>query len=167
MVWETMGHAIHFPLPHTQEEPMTKKTGIIALAVLLVSSLLLFTACKGHDQHREAFIFDYFTEMLDLTPEQEDRLTVIHEELRGQIEAMHEERKEKCAFLKTQLAGETIDKEAIRQMIAEHRARMDSVIDLAVDRLVDFHGELTPEQRQKLVAKLEKFEKYHGGHPLR
>ena len=68
-----------------------------------------------------------------------------------------------CATLKEQLAGEKIDKTVIQKLVAEHRGRMDRVIDLAIDRLVDFHGDLTAEQRNKLVAKLDKLAEYHNG----
>jgi len=40
---------------------------------------------------------------------------------------------------------------------------MDELIDLGIDRLVEFHKTLTPEQKTKLVKKLENFEKWH--HP--
>jgi hypothetical protein len=38
---------------------------------------------------------------------------------------------------------------------------MDEVIDLVIVRFSDFHRTLTPEQRNKLVAKLENFHKWH------
>ena len=140
---------------------MNRKKGIIAFAVTLVSSLLLFTACKEHHP-KGAFMLDYFTEALDLTAEQQESLTEIRSEIMEKVEAMHEDKTQMRETLKEQLTAETIDKEVVRGLIADHRSRMDEVIDLAVDRLAAFHGELTPEQRDKLTAKLEKFEKYHS-----
>ena len=140
---------------------MNRKKGIIAFAVTLVSSLLLFTACKEHHP-KGAFMLDYFTEALDLTAEQQESLTEIRTEIMKNVEAMHEDKAQMRETLKEQLTAETIDKEVVRGLIADHRSRMDEVIDLAVDRLAAFHGELTPEQRDKLTAKLEKFEKYHS-----
>ncbi len=140
---------------------MNRKKGIIAFAVTLVSSLLLFTACKEHHP-KGAFMLDYFTEALDLSAEQQESLTEIRTEIMEKVEAMHEDKAQMRETLKEQLTAETIDKEVVRGLIADHRSRMDEVIDLAVDRLAAFHGELTPEQRDKLTAKLEKFEKYHS-----
>ena len=60
--------------------------------------------------------------------------------------------------LKRQLSGNTIDTVRVKTLIAEHRAGMDDVIDLVVDRMAEFHATLLPEQREKLVSKLEKFE---------
>jgi hypothetical protein len=38
---------------------------------------------------------------------------------------------------------------------------MDEMIDLAVVRIAEFHRTLTPEQKAKLVKKVESFRKYH------
>jgi Spy/CpxP family protein refolding chaperone len=61
-----------------------------------------------------------------------------------------------------QLRSEEIDQELVKARIAEHRAKMDHIIDLLVVRLAEFHKTLTPEQKEKLVAKLETFKKWHG-----
>jgi hypothetical protein len=39
---------------------------------------------------------------------------------------------------------------------------MDEIIDLLVDRLTEFHKTLTPGQKDKLIAKIETFKKWHG-----
>jgi Spy/CpxP family protein refolding chaperone len=140
---------------------MKKKKGFITLAVTVVSSLLLFTACKEHRPKGE-FMLDYFSEALDLNAEQQEKLSGIRTELEEQVENMHEDKAEMHETIKTQLANETIDKEVVRQLIADHRAKMDTLTDLAVDRLAAFHAELSAEQKEKLIAKLEKFEKYHS-----
>ena len=70
-------------------------------------------------------------------------------------ESMHEE-------LVTQLRSEEIDKVRVKALVGEHRAQMDEIIDLIVDRLAEFHKTLTPEQKDKLVAKIETFKKWHG-----
>ena len=107
-------------------------------------------------------MLDYFSEALDLTSEQQESLTEIRTDIMEKVETMHEDRAQMRETLKEQLTSETIDKEVVLGLIAEHRSRMDEVIDLAVDRLAEFHSELTPEQRNKLTTKLEKFEKYHS-----
>ena len=49
----------------------------------------------------------------------------------------------------------------VKAVIAGHRAQMDKVVDLIVDCMVEFHKTLTPEQKEKLVAKIETFKKSH------
>ncbi len=141
---------------------MKTKKRYIAIAVTVLSSLILFTACK-HNNNRTGFIFDYVSETLDLTEDQQEKLQSIKDEIMVQVDLMHDGKEEKHAVIKEQLGGESIDKEVFRQLVSEHRTQMNTIVDLAIDRLADFHADLTPEQRTKLVAKLEKFEKHHSG----
>ncbi len=145
---------------------MKKKKGFIATAVLAICSLLLISGCKNRHHDRSVFALDYVSEALDLTEAQEKKLDSIREELVTEVEKLHQDKEQIHDTLKIQLTGETIDKDIIRQFVADHRLKMDSIIELAIDKLADFHLDLTPEQRTKLVAKLEKFEKYHH-HPFK
>ncbi len=140
---------------------MKKKKSIAALTVVGLCSLLIFVGCK-RNHHHGAFALDYVVEVLDLTEAQEKKLDSIHEEIFAKVELMHKDKEKMHDTLKEQINSERIDKEVIRGLVKEHRAQMDSVIELAIDKLTDFHSELTPDQRAKLVAKLEKFEKKRG-----
>lgn len=139
---------------------MKSKKKYIVLTVALLSSLIVFTACKHHSD-RTGFVFDYITEVLDLNDAQQQKLDSIRKEIAAKVEVMHEDKEEMHSTLKEQLLSEAVDKEIIGQLVADHRTKMDSILELAIDRLADFHADLTPEQRTKLVAKLEKFEKHH------
>ena len=134
---------------------------LITFAIAVISSILLFTACKQHPS-KGAFMIDYVSEVIDLTPEQQEDLNRIRTEIMDQVEQMHENKTAMHDSIKTQLRSENIDKDVVRELIATHRTDMDNVIDLAVDRLADFHSELSADQKEKLIAKLEKFEKYHS-----
>lgn len=140
------------------EEKMKCRKGITLLAVALVSSLLLFAACKPHHP-KGAFMFDYLTEVLDLSEAQQASLMSIKEDLLTEVEDMRDDKQKMIPLLKAQLAEENMDKEALQDAIRQHRQKMDILIESAVDKLVTFHAELTPVQREKLIAKLEKFEK--------
>jgi Spy/CpxP family protein refolding chaperone len=63
-----------------------------------------------------------------------------------------------------ELRKEEIDQQRLKDLISQKRAQMDEIIDLAVVRLAAFHSTLSPEQREKLVAKLEYFRKKHQNH---
>ncbi len=141
---------------------MKKKKSIIALTAVALCSMLIFAGCKRAHHHRGEFAFDYVVEVLDLTESQEKKLDSIREEILAKVELMHKEKEQMHDTLKGQIKSESIDKEVIRRLVKEHRAQMDSVIELSIDKLADFHADLTPDQRTKLVSKLEKFEKRKG-----
>ena len=74
--------------------------------------------------------------------------------MHAQKEAMHAE------FM-AELRKEEISQENLKGLIAQKRTQMDEMIDLALSRLVEFHKTLSPEQREKLVAKIEYFHEKH------
>jgi len=54
-----------------------------------------------------------------------------------------------------------MDEVELRRLAEQHRAKMDEMVDLGIDRLVAFHQTLTPEQKAKLIKKLEDCERWH------
>jgi Spy/CpxP family protein refolding chaperone len=141
---------------------MVRTLTIIAVIAVLGLGSVLFVGCnhRGHDRGA-AFMLDYMAEALDLNEDQQAMASSYKDEIMAKVKSMHSEKKQMHDEIKTQLAGKSIDKLRVKALVAEHRAGMDEVIDLVVDRVADFHATLSPEQRTKLVNKLEKFEKRH------
>jgi hypothetical protein len=54
-----------------------------------------------------------------------------------------------------------IDPENLKDLIDQKRAQMDLFINLAMDRLIEFHKTLSAEQREKLLTKIEYFHEKH------
>jgi Spy/CpxP family protein refolding chaperone len=135
---------------------------IVSLIAVMGLGSALFVGCnhRGHDRGA-AFMLDYMAEALDLNENQQAMASSYKDEIMAKVKSMHSEKKQMHDEIKTQLAGETIDKLRVKALVAEHRTGMDEVIDLAVDRVAEFHATLSPEQRTKLISKLEKFEKRH------
>ena len=64
------------------------------------------------------------------------------------------EKELKDKFVK--FSKDEISKESLDQIIAQNRVRMDELISVLTDGIIEFHQMLTPEQRDKLVAEIEK-----------
>jgi Spy/CpxP family protein refolding chaperone len=141
---------------------MVKKGFTIVLICVFVSAALLFTGCRSHSpDHKAEFMVDYITETLDLNDGQRAQLDEIKEEflakakeMRAQKEAMHDE-------LMAELRKEEINQQRMKELISQKHEQLAEILDLAVVRLADFHRTLTPDQKEKLVAKLEYFRKKH------
>ena len=141
---------------------MLKKGLTISMIALLIAGVAGFSGCRRHSHaHKAEFMVDYISETLDLTESQQDQLNQIKDEVMAEAKEMHANKESMHAELVAQLRSEEIDQELVKARIAEHRAKMDHLIDLLVVRLVEFHKTLTPEQKEKLVAKLETFKKWH------
>ena len=142
---------------------MVRKGFYILLLGFLVASLAFFSGCRRHSHaHKAEFMVDYINETLDLNAGQQEQLNQIKDELMEKARQMHADKESIHEELVTQLRSEEIDKVRVKALVAEHRAKMDEIVDLLVDRLAEFHKTLTPEQKDKLVAKIETFEKWHG-----
>jgi Spy/CpxP family protein refolding chaperone len=141
---------------------MVKKRVTIVLICVFISAALLFTGCRSHSAHGKVeFMVDYIAETLDLTEGQRAQLDGIKEEFLAKAKEMHAQKEAMHAELVAELRKEDINQENLKGLIAQKRAQMDEMIDLAVVRLVEFHKTLSPEQREKLVAKAEYFYEKH------
>jgi uncharacterized protein YbgA (DUF1722 family) len=74
---------------------------------------------------------------------------------------MHAQKEALHAELMAELRKAEINQEILKGLIAQKRTQMDEMINLAMTRLGEFHKSLSPEQREKLVAKLEWFHEKH------
>ena len=96
-----------------------------------------------------------------LNESQRVQLDQIKDELMTKARGMHADKDSMREELVAPLRNEEIDQERVKILIADHRAKMDEIIDLLVVRLAEFHKTLTPDQKEKLVAKIETFKKWH------
>ena len=142
---------------------MVKKGLYISMVALLIAGIAGLSGCRRHSHaHKAEFMVDYISETLDLTESQQEQLNQIKDEVMAEAKEMHANKESMHAELVAQLRSEEIDQTLVKARIAEHRAKMDHIIDLLVVRIAEFHRTLTPEQKEKLVAKLETFKKWHG-----
>jgi len=138
----------------------------ILLIGMLISGVTLFSGCRRHSHgHKAEFMVDYISETLDLNESQQAQLDQIKDELMAKARQMHADKESMHAELVAQLRSEEIDQVRVKAVIAEHRAQMDEIVDLIVVRLAEFHKTLTPEQKEKLISKIETFKKWHHRDP--
>ena len=141
---------------------MLKKGLTIAVICVFISGGMIFTGCRSHSHQGKAeFMVDYIAEALDLTDPQTDQLDEIKVEFLAKAQEMHATKQAMHAEFMAELRKEQINPEKVKGLIDQKRAQMDGIVDLAVVRLSEFHQTLSPEQREKLVAKLEWFHEKH------
>ncbi len=144
---------------------MLKKGLTILTICVFVSAALIFTGCRAHSPHGKAeFMVDYIAETLDLNDQQRAQLDDIKAEFLAKAGELHANREAMRAELMAELRKEEIDQQRIKALISQKREQMADMMDLAVDRLAEFHRTLTPDQKEKLVAKLDWFHSRHQ-HP--
>ena len=142
---------------------MLKKGLYLTLIAFLLITIAGFTGCRRHSPDQKAeFMVDYVSETLDLNESQKAHLDQIKEELLEKGVQMRADKATMHAELITQLRSQEIDQDRLKSMVTAHRVKMEELIDLAIVKLAEFHKTLSAEQREKLVAKLQSFKKWHG-----
>lgn len=142
---------------------MLKKGLYLTLIAFLLISIAGFAGCRRHSPYQKAeFMVDYVSETLDLNASQKTHLDQIKEELLEKGVQLRADKATMHSELITQLRSEEIDQDRLKSMFTTHKVKMEELIDLAIVKLAEFHKTLSPEQREKLVAKLESFKKWHG-----
>jgi esterase/lipase superfamily enzyme len=143
---------------------MLKKGLTIALIGVFISGALIFTGCRSHShEHKAEFMVDYIAETIDATDEQRAQLDGIKDEFIAKAKEMHDQKEAMHAAFMAELRKEEISRETLDGLIDQKRAQMEEFVNLAMDRLIEFHKTLSAEQREKLVTKIEYFhEKHHS-----
>ena len=143
---------------------MLKKGLYLSLITFLLVGIVGFAGCRRPSPDQKAeFMVDYVAETLDLNESQRAHLDQIKDELIEKAIQMRADKTAMHAEIIAQLRSEEIDQDRLKAMITDHKNKMEALIDLGIVRLAEFHKTLTSEQREKLVAKLESFKKWHGG----
>ena len=144
---------------------MVKKALTILTICGFILTAVFFSGCR-HQSHlgKAEFMVDYIAETLDLNDQQRAHLDSIKEEFMAKAVAMRANKKDMHDAFMTELREPEIDPQRLRGLIAQKQEQMNEIIDLAVTRLTEFHRTLTPEQKEKLAAKLEYFHEQHQSH---
>jgi|MudIll2142460700_1097286.scaffolds.fasta_scaffold61890_2 Spy/CpxP family protein refolding chaperone len=136
-----------------------KKIEIVVVAVLPLMVFAVINGCR-HERHPGAeFMVDYLAEALDLDDAQRRQVDQIRDELMAKGKELKAGHRRATEELKGLVMADTLNQERLKAIVAEHRGRMDELVDLAILRLADFHRTLSAEQKAKLVSKIERFSK--------
>lgn len=140
---------------------MKKRTRLI---VITLSALFLMggvAACR-HGHHRGGFdefdmaaATDRIASRLDLTESQKADLERIAGEFAEKARAMHAEHENRHRELADLIRQDVIDSDVVDMMITEKMATVREMADFAAQRLITFHATLTPEQRERIAARIE------------
>jgi uncharacterized membrane protein len=144
---------------------MKRKTMYWTLGVLLITGVLLSFGFRQFSPEIKEKMLDLkiavISEELQLNAAQKEELNRLKPAIQEKMEQMHQNRNAFKEKVKKLLLSDTLDQAALNQAISEHRASMDDMIQFAVTQLASFHSTLTPEQKTKLVEKLDKFCHHH------
>jgi protein CpxP len=140
---------------------MTRKRGFIAglTAVFLIVPFVSAGCGYRTPEKRADYIVKKITKGLDLNEAQQKQLETTKVEFLAKGQEMRTTHQSMKKELKQQLSSDKIDQTALLKIYADNKLKMDEIVFLFTERLAEFHSTLSPEQKTKLIAKLDKFEK--------
>lgn len=145
---------------------------VIIISVSVVSVVLIGLAVAGgrawdgwHHTPEEkiAHVKAKIAEKLNLSETQKITLDRIAEDILVEHQEMAADRQTfKTRFMDT-LRKERVDPQELKSLFDTKKPVIDSVMQMAAEHIAEFHGVLTPEQREILITEIE----FHHGHRCR
>lgn len=140
------------------------------LICILVTTLIALEGCDRigigtkprlpPGKHAE-FLLNRFARDLDLTEEQKVTLDKIKDEIIAKHEEMREEIREDRDGFKDEIISlvksDKISKEQIYEFLERRESKKKEIDDFMIEKAVQIHDMLTPEQREKIAEKIESF----------
>jgi uncharacterized membrane protein len=140
---------------------MKKKTMMIVTVICALFLIGGVAACKhghragGFDEFDLAAVTNRIASRLDLTESQKTDLEQIAGEIAEKAKAMHADRASRGQEIADLIRQDTVDRDVVDALIDDKLARVREMADFAAQRLIAFHGSLTPDQREKIAAHIE------------
>lgn len=139
---------------------MLRKKSLWGIFPVLIAGLMFLGGChKSSPEKMADHIVDELSAKLKLSDTQRDQLNATKVELLGKIAEMKKNKGAMHNAAMAELQKDTLDQGQLKKMFATHTGEMDTIGNLVIDRLAQFHGTLTAEQKAKLVELLKDREK--------
>jgi periplasmic protein CpxP/Spy len=136
---------------------MKKTVGLICALLCMVG----FTACNKTPKQKAEYVVKKITSKLDLTEVQVTKLNVIKDKVLKMKEDNKQSREETKEKVKGLILQEKIDEGQVRDLISQKRNKLDELLPQVLPEVLDFHASLKKEQKEELIALIEKFRKKH------
>jgi Spy/CpxP family protein refolding chaperone len=137
---------------------MLKKRTALVLA-LAAAVVLVFGGCYRTPEQRAEHIVKRIASDLDLNEAQKAHLDRIKDEFLAKRPEMKKMREETVREANAFMRSPEIDKAKLNDLTARNQAQVSDMVGFVSAKFAEIHDMLTPEQREKLVSHIEKYEK--------
>lgn len=147
---------------------MSKRSIAFTALLFLVISGIVLAGCGPRrffcatPEDRAAMIVKKMTSDLDLTKEQVEKVNRIKDEILAKTKSIRDEREAVHAQVKALVTSATLDRNTVGRFLTGREEKFKALKPFFVDKIVEFHALLTPEQRIKVAEKMEKFHNWCG-----
>jgi Spy/CpxP family protein refolding chaperone len=135
----------------------------------LLAIFILFSGCSGWRgqpiERKATKIANRISKKLDLTESQKAELNQIKDDIVGKVKSKENvaQREELRTAFFAMFKGDSLTKEKLMDLYQKREAEQKGMREFLMDKMVQFHNMLTPEQRTKFVEWMEKYAKKFEG----
>ncbi|MCB1193276.1 MAG: Spy/CpxP family protein refolding chaperone [Leptospiraceae bacterium] len=134
----------------------------IFIFVLVVLTVAFTVTCedkfhKMSPEKKAEKIVEKLSSNLNLDDEQKQKLNQIKDEVVAKMKANMKNRGSFSKEFAEDIKSDTLNKEKLLQFLKDRADKRNSMHEFMVDKFIEFHAILNPEQREKLAEKIEKF----------
>lgn len=137
---------------------------IVGLLVMTVAILGVSVSCKNRTPDQKAeFISKRVQKKLDLNKTQQEKFDVLKNKVLALYKAKDHNKEDFHKDVKKLIMQDKISEVEVKSLLDRKRNHIDQLLPEVLPELIDFHASLGPEQKEKLVAFVEKFAKRRHG----
>ena len=124
---------------------------VIIAAFLLTATFGIVMAKKKFADGPGGFMMGMLVEKLDLNATQKAQVEKIKDEIHSRMQTKVNENQTMKDDLASEFAKENMDKNKLMEFHQKRQQEMDQNSEFMMDKMIEFHNLLTPEQRQQAV----------------
>lgn len=124
----------------------------------VLTAFLITAGCyrKPPEQRAETMV-GKIAERLNLNDTQKTKLNAIKDEFLSKGKAVQKTRQETSDQMIALMRSPEIDQGELKALAEKNKAQMNDFVDFFAAKTVEFHDMLTPEQREKAAAEMERW----------
>lgn len=139
-------------------KPASKLSGLLKLkfiipaiiaALLLTTTFSIVMAKKKFADGPGGFMMGMLINKLDLTESQKAQVEKIRDEIHARMETKMNDHQSMRDDMASEFAKDNMDKNKLMELDKKRQQDMDDNREFMMDKMIEFHNILTPDQRQK------------------
>lgn len=135
---------------------------VLVLAVILTSVFGIVYAKKKFRDGPDGFLMGMVVEKLDLNSDQKAQVEKLRTEIREKMEAKKDNRESMMNEFANEFKKDNMDRNKLKELDQKREQNMQEMKDFMMDKMIEFHNILTPDQRVKAVDVMKEMkDKFH------
>ncbi len=135
---------------------------VVVIAFILTSVIGIVYAKKKFHDGPHGFLMGMIVEKLDLTSDQKAKVEQIRDQIKERMESKKDDRENLMEEFANEFKKDNLDKNKLRELDQKREQNMQENKDFMMDKIIEFHAILTPEQRTKAVDAMKEMKgKFH------